>query len=323
VILVTGAAGFIASCLCQKLLHNSETERLFIADDFNGELKSKNVPTDDRVVKIARNELFEYLKTESPSLKAIYHLGARTDTSEQDMELFYDMNINYTKQLWNYATENQVPFLYASSAATYGDGNLGFSDEHALIERLKPLNPYAESKQIFDLWALKQTITPPRWFGVKFFNVYGPNEFHKARMASVILHTFRQIQATGKMKLFRSHKAEIKDGEQRRDFIYIEDAIDCCEYLITKEVDSGIYNIGTGVARTFWDLVTNTFKAMGVKEDISFIDIPLDIRENYQYYTCAENNKLKQAGYKKPFHSLEQGVEKYVKQFLLKGEYYS
>lgn len=321
-ILVTGAAGFIASCLCQKLLSNSKTEKLYIADDFTEESKSMNLPVDDRVTRIPRNKLFEYLEAESPSLKAIYHLGARTDTSEKDVDLFDRLNVNYTKKLWNYATKNQIAFLYASSASTYGDGSLGFSDDHDLIAQLKPLNPYADSKQIFDLWALSQIDTPPQWAGVKFFNVYGPNEYHKARMASVVLHTFRQIKATQQMKLFRSHREGIADGHQSRDFIYVEDAINCCEFLLNQKVDSGIYNIGTGIARSFLDLSRATFQAMGVEENISFIDTPIDIRENYQYYTCAENDKIRKAGYDKDFHTLEEGVEKYVKNYLLKGSYY-
>ncbi len=321
-ILVTGAAGFIASCLCQKLLSNTDTERLYIVDDFSEQSKSKNLPVDDRVIRIPRNKLFEYLQAESLDLKAIYHLGARTDTSEQDVDLFDRLNVSYTKKLWTYATENQIAFLYASSASTYGDGSLGFSDNHDLIPQLRPLNPYADSKQIFDLWALSQMNTPPQWAGVKFFNVYGPNEYHKARMASVVLHTFRQIKATQKMKLFRSHKEGIADGHQSRDFIYVEDAISCCEFLLNENVDSGIYNIGTGTARSFLDLSRATFQAMGVEENISFIDTPIDIRENYQYYTCAENDKIRKAGYDKDFHTLEEGVEKYVKNYLLKGSYF-
>lgn len=322
-ILVTGAAGFIASCLCQKLLSNPLTERLYIVDDFSEQSKSKNLPVDDRVIRIPRNTLFEYLHAEAPALQTIYHLGARTDTSEQDVDLFDRLNVNYTKRLWTYAVENQISFLYASSASTYGDGSLGFSDDHDLIPQLKPLNPYADSKQIFDLWALSQMNTPPQWAGVKFFNVYGPNEYHKARMASVVLHTFRQINATQKMKLFRSHREGIADGHQSRDFIYVEDAINCCEFLMNEKIDSGIYNIGTGKARSFLDLSRATFQAMGVEENISFIDTPLDIRENYQYYTRAENDKIRAAGYDQAFHTLEGGVEKYVKNYLLTGSYYS
>ena len=210
--------------------------------------------------------------------------------------------------------------MYASSAATYGLGEFGYDDNHEIVESLKPLNSYGISKNEFDKWALKQAETPPFWAGMKFFNVYGPNEYHKARMASVIFHAFYQIEKTNSMKLFRSHNPNYKDGEQLRDFIYVKDVVDVLLFMMKKQPTSGIYNLGTGQARSFLDLVKATFKAMNIPENISFIDTPEDIRDKYQYFTEANMQKLINAGYSKPFTSLEQGVSDYVD--YLKNERY-
>jgi ADP-L-glycero-D-manno-heptose 6-epimerase len=212
--------------------------------------------------------------------------------------------------------------VYASSAATYGLGEFGYSDEdESIIEKLKPLNPYGDSKNDFDKWALKQKNKPPYWIGLKFFNVYGPNEFHKGRMASVIFHAFNQIKQNGSVKLFRSHNPKYDDGGQLRDFIYVKDLCSVIIFFYQNKVSNGIYNLGTGTARTFLDLAKNTFKAMDVAEDIHFIDTPSDIRDKYQYFTEAKMDKLKKAGYTKPFATLEEGITDYVKNYLAEGKY--
>jgi len=247
------------------------------------------------------------------------------------------LNVEYSEQVWNYCTLKNVPFIYASSAATYGDGALGYKDDHALCFDLKPLNPYGISKNEFDKWVLHQEDHPPFWAGLKFFNVYGPNEYHKGRMASVIFHSFNQIQQTGLVKLFRSHKEGFKDGEQLRDFVYVKDVVDVIGWMMEEvsrqslvvsreseasKLSSAIYNLGTGKARSLHDLVAATFHALSLETKIEFIDMPEDIRDKYQYFTEADMTKLRQAGYAKAFSSLEDGVGDYVKNYLSGHKYY-
>ncbi len=238
-----------------------------------------------------------------------------------DRELFNRLNLDYTKAIWNICTEFGLPFVYASSAATYGLGEQGYDDDESKIPMLKPLNPYGDSKNDFDNWALKQTEKPYFWAGLKFFNVYGPNENHKSRMASVIFHTFNQIRETGSMKLFQSHNPEFKDGEQMRDFVYIKDLVNVLYFMMHHRKDSGIYNLGTGKARTFLDLAKGTFKALGKKPFISFVPTPEDIREKYQYFTEANMEKIRSIGYSQDFYSLEDGIEDYVKNYLVPGKF--
>jgi ADP-L-glycero-D-manno-heptose 6-epimerase len=223
--------------------------------------------------------------------------------------------------MWDLCTKLQIPLLYASSAATYGMGEHGYLDDHAIVNKLKPLNPYGESKNEFDKWVLVQDKQPAFWAGIKFFNVYGPNEYHKGRMASVIFHAFNQILETGKMKLFRSHNPDFKDGEQKRDFIYVKDVVDVMFFFMTNPPKPGIYNLGTGKARTFLDLTRATFRSMAYEENIEFIDTPADIRDKYQYFTQASMDKLFNTGYILPFSTLEQGIDDYVKYFLLPNLY--
>ncbi len=320
-IVVTGAAGFIGSCLVSTL--NQTTDKnICISDDFGNSIKNKNLENKGYQFQINREKLFEFLETHTPEF--IFHLGARTDTTEFDTKIFDKLNLNYSKEVFNYCVKKQIPMVYASSAATYGSGELGYKDDEALIPQLTPLNPYGDSKNDFDKWLLEQTEHPPFYAGLKFFNVYGPNEYHKGRMASVILHAFRQIQETGKMKLFRSHNPDFKDGEQMRDFVYVKDVANVLMYLYNnhKTVNSGIYNLGSGKARTFLDLVRATFKALEIDEDISFIDTPEDIRDKYQYFTEASMNKLIETGYNDAFHTLEEGVTDYVKNYLINQKYY-
>jgi ADP-L-glycero-D-manno-heptose 6-epimerase len=246
----------------------------------------------------------------------ILHLGARTDTTEFDWEVFLELNVDYSRELFKLCVEFGLPLIYASSAATYGLGEHGYLDSHAIVSDLQPLNPYGRSKNEFDLWVLEQKQKPFFWAGLKFFNVYGPNEYHKGRMASVVYHAYNQIAETGSMKLFRSHHPDFGDGEQSRDFIYVQDVVDVIIFLMENRPESGLYNLGSGEARSFLDLVTSTFAAMGKEPSISFIDTPEDIRDKYQYFTRAEMQKLRQAGYKRPFIKLEEGVSQYVRNFL-------
>jgi len=251
----------------------------------------------------------------------VFHIGARTDTAEFNKEVFNELNLNYSKKLWNKCVEYGLPLIYASSAATYGLGENGYDDDHNVIEKLQPLNPYGESKNDFDKWALNQTYKPYFWAGLKFFNVYGPNEYHKGRMSSVVLSTFNQIQNSGKMKLFKSHRPDFKDGEQKRDFIYIRDVVDIMFNFLNNRKNSGIYNTGTGKARTFFDLAKSTFNAMKVPVNIEFVDTPEDIRDKYQYFTKAKMNKLLSIDNIKQFIPLEKGIDDYVNKYLLTGKY--
>ena len=320
-IVVTGAAGFIGSVLVGAL-NDEGQENLILVDQFEREDKMKNLANKNYELKIDRADFIEWFSKNNESVDFVFHIGARTDTTEFDVEIFNRLNLNYTKDIWKICSENDIPLVYASSAATYGDGSLGYDDRHDIVEKLKPLNPYGESKNDFDKWALKQEKQPPFWYGLKFFNVYGPNEYHKGRMASVIMHAFKQINETGGMKLFRSHRPDFADGGQLRDFVYVKDVVEVILFLWEYEVESGLYNLGTGKARPFLDLAKATFKAMGVEENISFIDTPEDIRDKYQYFTEANMKKLLDQGYAVPFYSLEDGVEDYVKEFLIPGSYY-
>ena len=319
-IIVTGAAGFIGSGLISRL--NQEGFKNIIAvDDFSKIEKAENLEGKTIKERVEREELFPWIDQNYRDIEFIFHIGARTDTTEFDKEIFDKLNVNYSKDVWEKCVAYQIPLVYASSAATYGLGENGYDDNEATLSELKPLNPYGDSKNDFDIWALQQEKKPLFWAGLKFFNVYGPNEYHKGRMASVIMHAYNQIKATDKMKLFRSHNPDFKDGEQMRDFIYVKDLIDVCIFLMHHRKNSGIYNLGSGQARTFKDLVINTFVSMDKTPDISFVDTPADIRDKYQYFTEANMSKLRSIGYTKPFHTLEEGVADYVKNYLSSGAY--
>lgn len=320
-IVVTGAAGFIGSCLIRKL--NDEGRFDIIAvDDFSRNDKNKNL--DGKVIqdKSPREDFSQWLSRNGDHVDFIFHIGARTDTTEFDKSVFDKLNLNYSKDIWNACVRYDIPLLYASSAATYGSGELGYKDDHDLPFKLQPLNAYGESKNDFDQWVLEQRDQPPFWAGMKFFNVYGPNEFHKGRMASVIFHAYNQIKETGKMKLFRSHREDYKNGEQLRDFVYVKDVIEVLYFFMSRQPMNGLFNLGTGIARSFNDLARNTFTAMEISENIEYIDTPEDIRDKYQYFTEADITKLRSAGYTKPFHSLEEGISDYVKNHLIPGKYH-
>ena len=314
-IVVTGAAGFIASFLVEKLNESGVTD-LLLVDDFSREDKQNNHKNLQCHSKIERTAFIDWFSTNHNEVDFVFHLGARTDTTEMDYRIHEALNVRYSQGIWNICTEHKIPLIYASSAATYGMGEHGYEDNHDVVAKLNPLNPYGDSKNNFDKWVLNQDTTPPFWAGVKFFNVYGPNENHKGRMASVVFHTYHQIQKTGGMKLFRSHNANYKDGEQLRDFIYVKDVVSILLFLAENKVASGLYNAGTGIARSFHDLASLTFQALDLKPNISFIDTPLDIRDKYQYFTEAHMQKLIAAGYSKSFHTLEEGVSDYVQNYL-------
>ncbi len=341
-LILTGSAGFIGSQLAKRL---GDNHRLLLVDSPEAFRKNHyfGVPqlSDwDRAKALSPSsphtivdhtyfpqilqkaqksstKATQNLIPEGEEIQALFHIGAITDTSrERDMEEMRQWNTEYSKLLWQWCAREGVPFLYASSAATYGLGEFGFSDDHKLVSQLQPLNPYAISKQEFDQWVLEQVktkqATPPCWYGVKFFNVFGPHESHKGSMASTIYHSYQSIQKTNACPLFRSHKEGISDGEQQRDFIFVQDVVNVMEFLHTKQPPSGIYNCGSGKARTFYSMVESLFACLKKELQVKWIDTPTQYRESYQYYTQAEMTKLKNAGYNQTFLSLEEGIEQYV-----------
>lgn len=327
-IIVTGAYGFIGSCMV-SYLNQLGFDKLILVDAFDDDEKELNLLHKNFMVRVERDNLFDWLQKEKPAVDFVFHLGARTDTTEFDYSIHQKLNVEYSQHVWNWCTMHNVPLVYASSAATYGEGELGYDDSHDIVEQLRPLNPYGISKNEFDKWVLHQKNHPPFWAGLKFFNVYGPNEFHKARMASVIFHSFNQIKQNGQVKLFRSHKEGYEDGEQLRDFVYVKDVVAVCYWLMKQDtngsqpaVESGLYNLGTGTARSFNDLVKATYAGLDRQPVIEYIDMPADIRDKYQYFTEASMDKLISAGYTDKFYSLEEGVDDYVRNYLNKNLYY-
>jgi len=327
-IIVTGAAGFIGSCMVQ-FLNDNGYEQLYLVDDFGIESKRKNWESKRFIQIVERYNLFDWLELNKPKIDLVIHLGARTDTTEFDYSIHEALNLQYSKDIWQYCTLHQIPLIYASSAATYGAGELGYNDDHETPYQLKPLNPYGISKNEFDKWALLQADCPPSWTGLKFFNIYGPNEYHKGRMASVIWHSFNQIKKDNLVKLFRSHRPDFKDGEQLRDFVYVKDLVDVikwmAELMLIQEwpvTRNGLFNLGTGKARSFYDLAASTFRGLDLEPNIVFIDMPEDIRDKYQYFTEANMQKLKDAGYTRAFYTLEEGVDDYVRNYLRGMKYY-
>jgi ADP-L-glycero-D-manno-heptose 6-epimerase len=323
-IVVTGAAGFIGSCFV-GYLNEKGFENLILVDEFSRIDKVNNLKEKKFSHRVERDDFFDWLKIKKPVVYFVFHLGARTDTTEFDYAVHERLNLEYSQRIWDYCMFNQIPLVYASSAATYGSGELGYLDNHELPFELEPLNAYGISKNEFDKWAIRQHSTPPFWAGLKFFNVYGPNEYHKGRMASVIWHAYNQIKDGGMVKLFKSHRPDFKDGQQLRDFIYVKDILKVCYWLMEnagKKPANGLYNLGTGKARTFEDLVRATFSGVGKPAKINYIDMPADIRDKYQYFTEARMEKLIAAGYAEPFYSLEAGVMDYVKNYLSDNNYY-
>jgi ADP-L-glycero-D-manno-heptose 6-epimerase len=327
-IIITGAAGFIGSCMV-RFLNEKGYQSLILVDDFSVEKKKQNWQNKAYKEIIDRNSLFTWLTNSENKIDIIIHLGARTDTTEFDYAVHEKLNVEYSKKIWNYCAEKNIPLIYASSAATYGGGELGYSDDHDIVNELKPLNPYGVSKNEFDKWALGQQGRPYLWAGLKFFNIYGPNEYHKGRMASVIWHAFNQIKKEGFVKLFRSHRSDFDDGEQLRDFVYVMDLLKVMTWMMKKMLnstwnsdDNGLYNLGTGKARSFRDLTTATFNGLGLQSNVVFIDMPVDIRDKYQYFTEANMEKLQKAGYNEEFYTLEAGISEYVEKYLNENKYY-
>lgn len=328
-IVVTGAAGFIGSCMV-SYLNREGYENLILVDEFNDEQKELNLLHKKYKVRVERENFFEWIAIDKIPVDFVFHLGARTDTTEFDYAVHQRLNVEYSQKIWNFCSMQNVPLVYASSAATYGSGEWGYEDDESKIPTLKPLNPYGVSKNEFDKWVLHQETHPPFWAGLKFFNVYGPNEYHKARMASVIFHSFNQVKEKGEVKLFRSHKPDYRDGEQLRDFIYVKDVVAVCFWLMSAQAGmdgnnrpaSAIYNLGTGVARSFNDLVKATFAGMDLEPKIRYIDMPEDIRDKYQYFTEAKMEKLRRAGYTAECWSLENGVGDYVRNYLTPNLFY-
>lgn len=319
-IVVTGAAGFIGSCLTGKILEEKLGDVIAV-DDFSDKNKLKNL--ENKNIK-AFADLNEFIlnpeKNGKP--KFVFHIGAITDTAEFDVKLLNEKNTDYSKKLWNFCTENQIPLIYASSAATYGMGEMGFDDNPDLLKKLKPMNPYGQSKQDFDIWATEQKEHPPFWAGFKFFNVFGPNEYHKGRMASVVFHGTKQIRETGKIRLFKSYNPEYGDGEQKRDFIYIKDLLDVLIFMYKTPCENSVYNLGTGTAHTWNQLAKAIFKTLKIPEIIEYIDMPADIKDKYQYFTEAKMERLRKAGYNKPFSAFDDAVADYVNNYLIHQNYY-
>ena len=324
-IIVTGAAGFIGSAFVWQL-NEMGIEDIIVSDKLRTEEKWLNLAKRKYYDWVDKDKLFDYLETTAEKITAIIHMGACSATTEKDMDFLMENNYEYTKKLWDYSVKNDAVFIYASSAATYGDGELGYDDEIGLEghNALRPLNKYGYSKKIFDVWALKQEKTPKKWFGLKYFNVYGPQEYHKGRMASMVFHAFNQYNAEKEVKLFKSHKDGYKDGYQLRDFVYIKDVTNVM-YFLMKEASApnGVYNLGTGGARAFYELAKSTVEAAGGDASkIKFVEMPEDLRGKYQYFTEAKIDKLKKAGYSRDFTSLEDGVKDYVQNYLMKEDKY-
>lgn len=319
-IVITGAAGFIGSCLVRKLNDEGYVD-LVLVDDFSKDSKKPNWENLKYSELVDRNQFFDWAKGKGNRIQFIFHIGARTDTTEFDKSILDNLNVEYSKDIWNLCVNEGIPLVYASSAATYGMGELGFKEDYDKMQHLKPLNPYGQSKLDFDLWALKQEKKPYFWAGLKFFNVYGPNEYHKGRMASVVFHAFNQINANGKLKLFRSHRPDYGNGEQKRDFVYVKDVVNVLYFLMLHRKDNGIYNLGSGKANTFNELASAIFKSLDKTPDIEFIDTPEDIRDKYQYFTEADMSKLKSIGYDVPFTEIEDGVRDYVRNYLMRKSY--
>jgi ADP-L-glycero-D-manno-heptose 6-epimerase len=320
-IVVTGAAGFIGSYIVGKL-NREGFKDIVLVDKYDDPLKFQNYQTKTYTKMVDRDHFFDWLASHEKFVQIIIHLGARTDTVGQEPEIYQQLNLEYSQKIWKACIKYGLPLVYASSASTYGDGQFGFDDDHSLIPELLPMNLYAQSKHDFDRWVLEQNEQPFFWSGLKFFNVFGPNEYHKIRMASVIFQAFNTISETGRMDLFRSHRPDFEDGEQARDFISVEDVAKVILFFMNYRNDSGIYNVGTGEARSYMSLTKAVFKSMNMAENIGFIDTPEDLIGKYQYYTCANITKLRKIGYSEPFLSLEEGIDDYVRNYLAQGRRY-
>lgn len=323
-IIVTGAAGFIGSCLLRKL-NDEGLSNIVAVDEFSRVDKRHNLAGKNCRSMFHRDEFPDWLEAHAAQVEFVFHLGARTDTTEQDTDIFDRLNLHYSQRIWQICTRHCIPLVYASSAATYGAGEHGYDDRHDIVPALRPLNPYGQSKNDFDLWALQQTgklSAPPFWAGLKFFNVYGPNEYHKEEQISVVLKNFREVDAGGPAVLFRSHNPEFPDGGQKRDFVWVGDCVTVMLWLLDNPGVNGMFNLGTGSARSFAELAAALFDALGRPADIKYVDTPEAIREKYQYFTEARMMRLRAARFDAPFTSLEEGVTRYVAEYLATNDHY-
>lgn len=325
-ILVTGGTGFIGSNLLARL--TAEGRRVSLADRLGAGDKWRNIAKHPFDELVPPERLGDFLRRRGHEVELVYHLGAITDTTETDGDLLARTNVRLSQRLWRWCARRQVPFVYASSAATYGDGTRGFLDDDAdaALALLHPLNAYAWSKHAFDRWAVREAAAgrerPPLWYGLKLFNVYGPNEYHKGDMQSVVAKAYEQIACGRPVTLFRSHNPAYSDGGQKRDFVHVDDCVDVLTWLPANGPASGLYNVGTGRAQTWLELVDTVYAALGRERRIEWADVPQPIRERYQYYTQADVSKLRTAGFERPFRSLEEGVPEYVQGYLAAADPY-
>jgi len=326
-IVVTGGAGFIGSNIVNALCARGD-EDIIVCDRLRDGDKWCNISKSEVADIVAPEQLFNFLGDNRGDVEAIVHMGAISSTTERDADLIIDNNFKLSRALWDWCAANAVRFIYASSAATYGDGDLGFDDDGSVegLAGLRPLNPYGWSKHLFDRrvarMVARNQLAPPQWAGLKFFNVYGPNEYHKGSMKSVVAQIYPDVAAGNPVRLFRSHREEYGDGEQLRDFVYVNDCVDVVLWLLDNQGTSGLFNLGTGAARTFLDLAHAVYGALGAEPNIEFIDTPVSIRDRYQYFTEAPMARLRGAGYDKPFTSLEDGVADYVRKYLSAADPY-
>lgn len=328
VIVITGGAGFIGSA---TIWHLSQLgyRHIVCVDHWDSSEKWKNIAKRDLFDAIPHTRLFDWLAGYKDKVEAIVHMGACSSTTEKDMGFLIENNLHFSQKLFSLCADQNIPLIYASSAATYGNGEEGYNDSLSQIGKLRPINPYGLSKHLFDLWVIKQKSVPSLWAGLKFFNVYGPCEYHKGAMRSLVAKALPQIQSDGQVGLFKSYRQGIDHGEQKRDFVYVKDVVKVIAHFLKASRDnpdsvkSGIYNVGTGQARSFADLVKATFLAMGLPVKINWIEMPEAMRSQYQYFTQADLTRLQTVGgYKEPFCSLEEGIKDYVVNYLLAEDQY-
>ena len=324
--LVTGAGGFIGSNLVAAL--DATGDEIAVCDWLDAPEKMKNLENRRIAERISPDELLEFMRDRAGEIETVFHMGAISSTTETNVALITEVNVTLPIQIWMWCQDHEVPFIYASSAATYGDGTLGFDDDDTVqaLKRLQPLNPYGRSKNEFDIWVAEHVAggdaAPPQWAGLKFFNVYGPNEYHKGEQMSVVRQVFKQISETERARLFRSHHPDYEDGGQLRDFVWVGDCVEVMLWLEAHPTVSGVFNCGTGRARSFLDLATAVFQALGKDVVIDYVSTPEAIRDKYQYFTEANMMKLRAAGYEMPFTSLEDGVDRYVSDHLMAEDAY-